>query len=114
MIVDFDDVRSKLAIFDVKSQFAIEKLLTQGAQELESYAKENRPWTDRTAMARKALKSTVSTTNKGFRITLSHGVDYGVFLEMAHEKKYAIVVPTVQTKGSIVVKQFEKLMQAVK
>lgn len=51
------------------------------ALNLESEAKINAPWTDRTAHARQSLNG--KATNKGseYRISLSHGVEYGEVLE---------------------------------
>lgn len=70
------------------------------AKEFESYAKANRKWTDRTGHARQRLTGYVEKLegNKGFRICIAHGVDYGLWLELAHEKKYAILEPTVRIK----------------
>ena len=66
----------------------------------EKYAKENRPWTDRTSRARQGLTGYVETTVSGFKIVIAHTVDYGLWLELAHEKKYAILEPTVRLKST--------------
>lgn len=79
------------------------------ALNLESYAKENRPWTDRTNLARQTLKGSVEKKPFGFRISLSYGVDYGVWLELAHEKRYAIVEPTIRLKSQDVIKGMNNL-----
>lgn len=84
------------------------------ALQFESYAKENRPWTDRTNMARQTLKGEVEKKSFGFRITLSYGVDYGLWLELANEKKYAIVEPTIRLKSPEVIKGMESLLKAIK
>jgi hypothetical protein len=65
------------------------------AKRLESRMKLERRWTDRTGNAKAALRGTVSMPNEHIvRITLSHGVKYGIWLELAKEKKYAIIMPT--------------------
>ena len=53
------------------------------------------PWMDRTGNARNGLHSGVEI-RKGneYVLFLSHGVDYGVFLELAHGGNYAVVRPT--------------------
>lgn len=64
------------------------------AQELEAKMKTNRPWTDRTGMAKAMLSAKVSQPDdKTVRITLAHGVDYGIWLELANEQNYAIINP---------------------
>ena len=95
---------------------ALEIYANTQAQNLQSYIKQNRPWTDRTGEARKRLTATVSDLpeGKGYRITLAHGVDYGVWLELAHEKRFAILEPTVRLKGPEVVRGLENLLDAMK
>lgn len=56
--------------------------------------KEYAPWTDRTGNARNGLHAGVEIGDTEYHLYLSHGVDYGVFLELAHGGNYAIVRPT--------------------
>jgi hypothetical protein len=72
-------------------------------KKLEGYMKANANWVDRTAMARQTLRGTSSKLPQGYRITLSHGVNYGVWLELAKEKKYAIIGPTINTQSAEVI-----------
>jgi len=67
------------------------------ASVIEADMKVNRPWTDRTGAAKATLNVIVEQKNDTtVRITLAHGVHYGIWLEMAKEKKYAIVAPTIK------------------
>lgn len=72
----------------------------QAAERLESYAKRNRKWKDRTTDARKRLKGTTERLPTACRIKLAHGVPYGVWLEFANEKRFAIIAPTIRVVGS--------------
>lgn len=84
------------------------------AQKLRSYMQLNRPWTDRTGEAKRRLDATVSMPDEDtIRITLSHGVTYGYWLEVAHERKYSIISPTIKTQGPQVVQGFAGLMQKI-
>lgn len=69
-------------------------LLQNWAGQMEGYAKEHAPWTDRTSHARQSLHSGVDVRDNQFVLYLSHGVDYGIWLEIAHGGNYAIVGPT--------------------
>jgi hypothetical protein len=80
------------------------------SKNLEAYAKEHRPWTDRTGDARKRLTAYVTDIPHGYRINLAHGVDYGVWLELAMEKRFAILEPTIRLKGPDVVRGMEHLL----
>lgn len=85
------------------------------AQRLQSYMKQNRPWTDRTGMAKASLRARVSQPNEHtVRITLSHGVDYGVSLEFEHEKRYAIIAPTISLQSPKLLKDFAYIMENIK
>ena len=85
------------------------------ASEIESKMKQNRPWTDRTGMAKALLSAKVSQPNdKTVRITLAHGVDYGIWLELANEKNYAIIAPTVDEEGPRIITDLNDLMSKLK
>ena len=85
------------------------------ASELQSKMQQNRPWTDRTGLAKARLSAKVSQPNKNtVRITLAHGVDYGIWLELAHGKNYAIIAPTVREEGPRIVSDLNNLMSKLK
>jgi hypothetical protein len=70
--------------------------------------KVNRPWTDQTNQAKARLHTSVSQPNPNIvRITLAHGVNYGIWLELANEKKYAILAPTVNKFAPKIVEDLE-------
>lgn len=69
------------------------------AQKMQDDARRNAPWQDRTGNARSGLFSLAEMAARdAVAIYLSHGhtVVYGVFLEMAHGQRYAIIMPTIQ------------------
>ena len=80
------------------------------AKNLEGDAKEHRPWTDRTGDARKRLNGYVTEIPNGYRINLAHGVDYGIWLELAMEKRFAILEPTVRLQGPEVLRGMNRLL----
>ena len=85
------------------------------ASELQSKMKVNRPWTDRTGLAKTLLNAKVSQPSLTIvRITLAHGVNYGIWLELAHEKNYAIIAPTIREEGPRVVEDLNNLMSKLK
>ena len=76
--INVDNLLNGIAAVDKKAQAAVEMYAKHQAKNLESYAKKNAPWTDRTGMARKSLNATTEEIDNGIRITLAHGVDYGL------------------------------------
>lgn len=59
------------------------------------------PWTDRTGAARNGLhySATHNRAKQSHDLTFAHGVDYGIWLEVANSGKYAIIIPTVLAVG---------------
>lgn len=85
------------------------------ADEIEYKMRINRKWTDRTGMAKATLSARVSRPNDNqLRITLAHGVEYGIWLELAHGKNYAIIAPTIQEEGPRMVTDLDNLMSKIK
>ena len=85
------------------------------ADELKYKMKANRPWTDRTNMAKAMLDANVSQPDKNtIRITLSHGVEYGIWLELAHGKNYAIIAPTIREESPRIIEDLDNLMSKLK
>ncbi len=69
-------------------------LLQDWAGTMEGYAKEHAPWVDKTSHARQSLHGGVDVNKDEFILYLSHGVEYGIWLEIAHGGNFAIVRPT--------------------
>lgn len=91
------------------SRVAVESYMVQKAEELERYMKANRPWHDRTGAARAGLSARVSSSRMNYvqTIELAHGVPYGVYLEYAMERRFAIIEPTMRIKGPGIVNDLQ-------
>lgn len=95
-----------------KADTAIRMYAEQGALKLQNFAKENRRWTDRTGHARQRLTGYTGKVTNGYKITLAHGVDYGIWLELANEKRYSIIPQAIRYVGTFeIMPGFEKLME---
>lgn len=107
---DAEHLLKGIYALDKKADTAVKALANTNAKSMESDAKSQARWTDRTGRARKSLWGYVDEIPNGYRIVLSHGVDYGIWLELANEKKYAIVEPIVRLTSPYVMRDFENLM----
>lgn len=107
---DPEDMLDKFAELSSKADAAMWKYVETGALQVQNYARAHRPWTDRTGAARQRLTGTPSARPGGYRITLAHGVDYGIWLELAHEKRFAIIEPTIKAKGPNIMEGFDNLL----
>ena len=97
--LDISGMAAGLASAASKSEMAIGMYAEQGALQLQNYARQHRKWTDRTGHARQRLTGTSYKIANGYRLELAHGVDYGIWLEMAHERKYSIIPETIDKVG---------------
>lgn len=109
--MDMSGLLNGLAATPSKADIAIRMYAEQGALKLQNSAQENRKWTDRTSQARQRLKGFVNVLSTGYRLNLAHGVDYGIWLELAHEKKYSIIPQTIRYVGTFeIMPGFEHLL----
>ena len=110
--MDISPLNKGLALTGVKMRQALLMYMATKAAELEGRMKSRRPWTDRTSMAKQTLTARVSQpSNTKLRITLAHGVDYGIWLELAHGKNWAIVAPTIREEAPKIVQGLGNVMQ---
>lgn len=105
-----DQLDKGIFAFDEKADQAVRMFANTQAKVLEKDMKENRPWTDRTGDARKRLSVKVESTKKAYVLVLAHGVDYGIWLELANEGKYNIIQRTVDLESAYIMKDFEGLL----
>lgn len=82
---------------------------TVGAQ-MKSYAQANAPWKDRTGNARGGLNYSVTWQGTTLDIAIFHTVDYGIWLEIAHAQRFAIL----QDARNSQVETFKNMIKAMK
>lgn len=78
---------------------------------VETHMKTKAPWTDRTGNARSGLAAqAVKEDDNVYSIIMTYSVNYGIFLEVCNDRKYAILVPTLLLYGPKVIGMTEKLL----
>lgn len=63
---------------------------------MENEVKDKHPWDNRSRMAQDTLAGRVERRGDLTRISLSHGVRYGVYLELAMGKRFAALWPKIK------------------
>lgn len=112
--IDTSDVKSGLSMLKEKVEAGLLIYGKTVAKDFESYAKAHRPWTDRTGAARQRLNGYTEGIEHGVRIYIAHGVSYGIHLELGHEKRYAILEPTVRLKSNDAINGIKSMFRAIK
>lgn len=88
----FDEVINNLSNIPKKLKVALLLDSKNVASEMEKWAKANAVWEDQTGDARKHMKAHVKWEGPNLlSIKMSHHVDYGVYLELCNEGKYAVL-----------------------
>lgn len=95
-----------------RSEVAMEMKVDSLCQVMQTDAQINARWTDRTGKARKGLNCTYAKVQNGYQMTLAHGVDYGIWLELANEKRYSIIPETIEYTGTFkVIPDFQNFLE---
>lgn len=92
------DVMRGMDLYARKVRQVLRQIADYWGGVLEAYAKANAPWEDQTGNARQALHAFVEEVSRdeSVIIYLSHGVDYGLWLEIRFAGRYAIIWPTIE------------------
>ena len=106
-----DDVVRNLKDWSMRMLAATIALARGWAGKLESSAKENASWIDRTGNAREGLFGSTAVVGDEVMIRLGHSMDYGVFLELANDGKYAILKPTIDAAAAEIFASYRKLWE---
>jgi hypothetical protein len=95
------------AAFQLAFHVGVSAATSQMAQTVENYAKENAPWEDRTGDARDGLAAEGDYSFYKYTIVLYHTVDYGVWLEIRWNGRWAIIMPTLEHFAPIFVAELQ-------
>lgn len=104
-----DEVIRNLEEWALRKKAQIVYAAKEWAGELEARAKKNAPWHDQSGNARGGLKGKTVIGHDEVIIALAHSVEYGVFLELANDGKYAILKPTLDAAIPEIYATYEKL-----
>ncbi len=92
-----EQVKRRIEEYGRRAKEVTLSLANYWAAVLEADAKENAVWQDRTGNARQALHTFVEqAAGDAIVLYLSHGVNYGLFLEVRWAGRYAIIWPTIE------------------
>lgn len=93
---------------------AVMAVLEYKAPQVEAYMKQNAPWQDQTGNARQGLRAEaydLGGTTKG--IILYGQVPYQIWLEVKYSGKYAIILPTIEVEGPMVMESLQGILGKV-
>jgi len=92
-----EEMQTNIRKYGEAARFAVVQVAQYWQPVIETFAKNNAPWTDRSANARQSLEAWVDDLSEDtVKLYLSHGMTYGIFLETRWAGRYAIIWPTLE------------------
>ena len=92
---DASNLIKGIAEREIKTRAALGLYADTVAKKMETHAKSNKPWVDRTGRAKQSLNSSWKWVGDVARVELSHGVHYGIYLELCNERRFSVISPTI-------------------
>lgn len=108
--IDTKNVLRKLEEQKAKTRAALQIIADTAVKAMEKYAKNNARWTDRTGNARQRLKGSTRWEEGALIAAISHNVDYGMWLELCHEKKYAILEDALNSQAQNLLEAYQRFL----
>lgn len=102
------DLRARLKEMQQRALYAMEVQARASAGALEADARTGAPWTDRSGAARNSIVGRAQRSGTTFTITLSGNVRYLVYLELAHERRWAALWPSMQRNAERILKNIAR------
>ncbi len=96
---------------ELKAKAKIGLYCDAAGKKLESEAKENAPWTDRTGDARKTIQGGKEWEGDKCIAYIAGNKDYSEYLEFANEKKHAVLWPTVNKMQDEIIKGMKNIIE---
>ena len=94
-----------------EKKIGCEAVCRVNAANMENYGKVNKRWQDITGNARAGLHGGYFWENtEVLKTFIAHSADYGVYLELANDGKYAILQPTINKFKDTWFKSIERVM----
>lgn len=108
---DLSSFRTSVEMYRTRFQTALFILCETVAIKMENYAKEQAIWQDRTGNARQRLQGEARWVGiSEIEIAVSHHMDYGYWLELAHQREYAILEEAIEENQDELFRAIKRLI----
>ena len=93
-----------MAEFEVRARMALEVYGDTAGKKLEGEAKRSAPWIDRTGLSRKTIQGGSQWDGNKCIVYISGNTPQFPYLELCHDKKYAVLQPTINKMSPEILK----------
>ncbi|AKA70135.1 hypothetical protein [Clostridium scatologenes] len=108
--INAESLINGLLKFATKEKVALSVYADICAKKLEEDAKKNAKWIDRTGLSRQTIQGGTQKNGDGVDVYIAGNTEQMPFLELAHEKKYAILQPTIDKNKDKILKGLDNLL----
>ena len=114
--VSYDDkrLRKNAANFDRNVRNNVAVLVDRHAAITTGWLKQNARWTDRTGAARGGIFAVANRGIKYEEIFMAYSVNYGIWLEIANDRQYAIITPAMRIMGKELMDSLQYLLDRIR
>lgn len=111
----YDDKRLRHNVRKLPSDIngKIQAVGDYGAAYGTTYLKTNAPWTDRTGAARGGITAISTGSGSTIEILMAYTVTYGIWLEIANDRRYAIITPGMRVIGNEIMSQLQGMLNSL-
>lgn len=107
---DDRELRRNVSEFRTNLRRNIAAVVDYNAGYAQAWMREKAPWTDQTGAARSGLFAIPLEYGNTFEIFMAYSVHYGIWLEVANNRKYAILTPVMRIIGDKLIKDMQHLI----
>lgn len=108
---NIENVLKGLSEFEMKSKVAIGVYADTAGKKLEEHAKKNTKWTDRTGLSRKTIEGGKQWEGDKCNVYVAGNTEQFPYLELAMDKQYSILNPTVNKLSPEILKGLNKILE---
>lgn len=110
MKIDIEGVLNGLADLGTRTQVGMKVYGDSAGKKLESHAKNNASWTDRTGLSRKTIEGGSQMEGDKCVVYVAGNTKQMPFLELCNDKKYATLQPSIDALSPEILRGLNNLL----
>lgn len=108
--INCEDILKGISEFEIKSKIAVDIYADTAAKKLEAKAKQDASWIDRTGLTRKTIEGGKQWQGDKCNVYVAGNTEQMPYLELAHDKKYATLKPSVENLSGEILRGMVNLL----
>ncbi len=110
-VTGLTEYQARLRALPTAVQAEVLAALKPWEQDVTAMMATNAPWTDRTGAARRNLHAWTMPNGMRILFYVAHGVPYGIFLELSHQGRFAVLWSTLRMAAPLILADVRARLQ---